>query len=198
MITILGSIVVGYFSKRNNRNHIPVMIKSIALCNASTASQILSPKTLKTLKTDKNHENDDDDEQVMDHLLLERFDGTREVVQVRDVIMDHEALFKVYMPFGSFFWRSFLLNKDDMRVGGGSHELRFMVVRLGDHMREDTRHLEFNLEGEVVRSVYTVRSLGMGSSSSSSSGGEDDDEAVDRLREKLEAVRSRFDPPGAQ
>ncbi len=75
-----------------------------------------------------------------------------------------------------------------------------MVVRLGDHMREDTRHLEFNLEGEVVRSVYTVRSLGMGSSSSSSSsgGGEDDDEAVDRLREKLEAVRSRFDPPAAQ
>jgi hypothetical protein len=143
ILILLGSIIMGYSSKRDHRNHIPIVLKRIQWDI-----------------TEKNR------------LILETSNKKRINVNMRDVIMDHEAFFKVYMPFGNFFWKSFLFNKSNM---SSPNELKFMVVPLGKDMRQESEHLEFNEDGEVIRYVYTIR--------------DNDNEKLNALRNQIEKIR---------
>jgi hypothetical protein len=63
-------------------------------------------------------------------LVLEPVDRTQQadIVPVRNIICDHDPIFKTVMPFQAF-WKDVLLNRQDLKC---KNELRFTVVEYAD------------------------------------------------------------------
>ena len=147
IISCLSSIWLGYSSIQTHKNYRPVLVKSI---------------------------NFDIDDRAK--FVIDRVDGKRDTVSIRDIVLDHEALYKVYVPFSTFFWRSFLLNKDDMST---RNELKFMIISVVDG-RENRAGVEHDDIGNAIRTVYTVR--------------ETDDDDIETLRSSIEKIRELHTP----
>ncbi|KAL0485978.1 hypothetical protein AKO1_012282, partial [Acrasis kona] len=124
MFSSIAGAYLSYASLKNNRLHPPYVLSRISCEGGSVPSLLL-------------YGHEDSDKLI-------------NTINVKDLVIDCEPLFKVFTPFQALFWRTHF---GDKYQTGLKNELRFMQV---PHDQQSTIISSSN-KLNAVRTIYVIR-----------------------------------------
>ncbi|KAL9642596.1 hypothetical protein ABK040_011161 [Willaertia magna] len=122
---LASSFLLSYKSSIDNKNHIPIVVYKIEW----------------------------DKENKILYLFNENNEIIDKITDLRNLIIDHEMNFKLYVPFQGFFWKSFLFNKSSMEQKLQLKFLHYNPQEVKRRMREGKFILSNNNKNNKDRNL---------------------------------------------